>query len=500
MGVFDGRGEALESLQWHLGVEGLDLPSYGMHLENTGNGVKVAVLDTAFQLTHPDLASGGRIAFAASTPNNVDLQSWTDAGQGTAVAGVIASAALGPDVANGGGRGIAPLAELLLYPVISAGAVDFSVAANALESASVQKARVIHNSWGASVGKGYHPVDAAWRSALEGVVVRSPGPAIVFPAGNEGERGELSSQDAYASDRHVIAVAGVGRGGLAQAYSEPGSNVLVAAPGGSTGDGLVTTDLVGAAGLSQDDYLRADSQLNGLEFAQTQAAAATVSGVTALMLQANPQLGARELAWILAKTARAPDARSCPDTVCPGWLAPVEASMSGRYSPRLGFGTVNARSAIQTATGFKPFANERYCRSAEMFPDVARSSSVLLSNQIQTFSVRLDASDCPSVIERVEVIVKAQPQSFNDWRSTVDVPLYAGDLQISLKSPASRESVLARSHACAPFCGDLRSGFTFTTVQHMGENALGTWKLLVSDQVASTSVLFDRWELRLYGH
>lgn len=510
-GVFDGRGEPLEAQQWHLGSAGLNLPEYGLHFENTGNGIKLAVLDTAVQLNHPDLPQaasgmGARILHAEPTGITVTANTpWSVAGHGTAVAGTIAAAALGPDASDGGGRGVAPLAQLLLYPVLPTAGVSTVGLGFAVSDAVKRGARVINNSWTAVDGLGYHPPDAGWLSAVQAAAAAKPAPVMVFAAGNAAEQGQTSSQDPYANQRHVIAVAGVGRDGVAQAYSEPGSNVLIAAPGGSASDGLVTTDLTGSAGLSVDDYLRADSQVDGLNFAGTSAAAATVSGAVALMLQANSALTPREVAWILAATARPPNAETCPTSVCQGddAIQPVRSSLGeGKaFSPRMGFGRIDVRAAVDAAQHFSGLAPERSCSSKLMKPNSNGTSSARITAGVlisATFDPSTDSSlGCPTVVERVELVFTAHADS------AYNQPRFAGDLRLALSSPSDTHSVFMRDHSCAPQCGDLSSGFTFSSVRHMGEPSAGTWTLgLLYSPVGTRmdDLYFDSWQLRFVGH
>jgi len=61
--------------------------------------------------------------------------------------------------------------------------------------------------------------------------------------------------------------------------------------------GIKTTDLMGAAGYNEGDYTRTDAFTG---FGGTSSAAPVVSGVTALMLDANPNFGWRDVQKILA--------------------------------------------------------------------------------------------------------------------------------------------------------------------------------------------------------
>jgi len=93
-------------------------------------------------------------------------------------------------------------------------------------------------------------------------------------------------------------VGSVNNSGQRSIDSEQGANLLVSAPGGEDckKHGIVTTDNTGSGGYSADDYTDC---FNG-----TSAAAPMVSGVAALILQANPELGWRDVHAILAHSAK----------------------------------------------------------------------------------------------------------------------------------------------------------------------------------------------------
>ena len=79
---------------------------------NTGQGVKVGIIDTGIDYTHPELAAayaGGYDFF------NNDSDPFDDNGHGTHVAGIIAAQMNGQGVV-----GVAPGASLYAYKVLGA--------------------------------------------------------------------------------------------------------------------------------------------------------------------------------------------------------------------------------------------------------------------------------------------------------------------------------------------------------------------------------------------
>lgn len=505
-------GEPLQAAQWHLWEHGVNVPPYGLNFENTGKGMVVAMLDTSIQITHPELL--GRIAAYADFVDAADQDpspdpTSTTAWHGTAVAGTIAAAARGPNYhgTGEGGRGVAPLVQLLAFRVVPEATGEVSAPPSlALQKAIDEGARVVNNSWTHKDGGALTPVDSAWRDTLGRIMLNSPPPVVIFAAGNAGEgsdatavplMGDMSSWDTYTNHRQVITIGATGSQGEAVEYSESGPNVLVSAPGGTRGDGLITTDLIGAGGANPfGDDLKADS--GGTGFAGTSGAAAVASGVVALMLQAKPTLGAREVAWILADTATAP---SCVRPVCDGWLAPQAAEMgwAKTYSHRYGFGRINATAAVEMAKAFEPFGAEQSCDSAWVYPNVTGYSGVRIpevatNGVVSFFEQSKVMSACPSRIERVSLEVEVSANT------TYSQNRFSGDLHIRLSSPSGRISELTRPHACRKACADLTNGFTFSSARHMGEPGDGSWTLSIADELPNDQGTLNRWRLRLYGH
>jgi subtilisin family serine protease len=126
------------------------------------------------------------------------------------------------------------------------------------------------------------------------------GTIVVKAAGNSADS---ANGDAMNATRHAIIVGAHDWEGDASWYTNRGPNLLVSAPtSGNTPEGdlrIVTTDRMGGEGYAPDDYTWTDST----GFGGTSSAAPTVAGVVALMLDANPNLGWRDVQTILAYSA-----------------------------------------------------------------------------------------------------------------------------------------------------------------------------------------------------
>ncbi|WP_369258121.1 S8 family serine peptidase [Geodermatophilus amargosae] len=193
----------------------------------TGQGVRVAVLDTGLDLQHPDFV--GRTVTAESFVTGVD-SAQDGHGHGTHCTGT----ACGPRVPPAGPRyGVASDAEVFVGKVLSdEGSGDDGGILAGIDWAVANGCAVISMSLGADVAEAHPPYSAAGRRALE------QGSLIVAAAGNNADRenGEFGFVGAPANSVEILAV-----GALdprlttawfsARSLPVPGGEVDVAAPG-----------------------------------------------------------------------------------------------------------------------------------------------------------------------------------------------------------------------------------------------------------------------------
>ena len=287
--------------QWYLGnPDGVDLAVRGAWADYAGAGVTVGIWDDGVDYRHPDLNgnyAAGRHVTIAGVRHDPAPES-PDSGHGTAVAGLVAAEADGR-----GTVGVAHRARIVGVDVFH----DPTVTANFQRSfEQLDRFDVTNHSWtlGAYVA---NRVDSNWETFFEGweasvVAGRGGlGTVNVVAAGNAREQGRHTNDSNMTGMPEAIAVAAVGRDGFVTALSTPGPGLLVSAPGTA----IWTTDRPGAAGFS-DGGNEAGNTRPGYTatFGGTSAAAPMVAGVVALMLEANPTLGWRDVQAILAYSAR----------------------------------------------------------------------------------------------------------------------------------------------------------------------------------------------------
>lgn len=157
----------------------------------TGKGVRVAVIDTGVDYSHPDLFGFGSDAKVVGGYDFVENdQSPTDTnGHGTEVAGIIA--------ANGSLRGIAPDAKILAYRVSDTGnSVSSDLIVSAIKRAVEDGVDIINISLG--VNRTNDRIDEAINEATEKGIV------VVVAAGNSGP--DIRTIGSPGRDPHAITV------------------------------------------------------------------------------------------------------------------------------------------------------------------------------------------------------------------------------------------------------------------------------------------------------
>ncbi len=220
---FSGDDDFFFDLQW--GHDAVDAPE-AWDAGYRGAGVLVAVLDTGFDMDHPDLAPNINYALSTSfVPGEpVDYTLPDTFSHGTHVAGTIAAA----DNAFGV-IGIAPEAELMLVKVLSdSGSGSFASVIAGIVHAANSGADVINMSLGRSGGPEAPLIGEAIRYAV------GRGAFVAVAAGNDYERDNPVERlaEQAAPIEGAMAVAAVGRGLTRAYYSGVKPYVEIAAPGG----------------------------------------------------------------------------------------------------------------------------------------------------------------------------------------------------------------------------------------------------------------------------
>ncbi|WP_233237537.1 S8 family serine peptidase [Bordetella sp. LUAb4] len=515
--------DPLYQYQWHLKntgqrVFGDTLPTAGIDLNIgslhergiTGKGVVVAVVENGrIDVAHEDLAAN---LFARDSLAPAHMCS-----HATQMAGIIAAVA-----GNGkGGRGVAP--EATIVDLLAPGASN--APPPRLYNESLGTNRPFFTPYSGS-GEAHRDVETRAGATL----IKSAGNG--FLAGHQIGLNEDQCRDvtrgtgigcinAATQRKHaeaqVITVGAMSAFGKKASYSETGSVLWVSGLGGEHGyenamtglaydtrvfnPAIVTTDASGLrfgnnrdlsdmeprnrldrGGESEIDPTgNYTAQTNG-----TSAAAATVTGVAALMLQANPALTWRDIKYILATTARKVDPEQGKIDfdglrLDDGWVT----NAAGRaFSNWYGFGLVDATAAVEAArthTLLGPLRDSRWLETWALDTPVALASTP-------------DPVGAPIVFHNDVAIETVQLR----LRTTHKIPY---GLQIQLTSPSGTKSIVLPALTYlkdldgGSFSIDLTASNAF-----LDESARGTWTLQVIDimnRLPRSEI--TSWELRVLG-
>jgi len=463
-------------LQWHFNLIG-DIET--IWDEYTGAGVNVGVYDDGVQYTHPDLndnydgslhvvqPGGGPIDPAPNLTNNDS--------HGTAVAGIIAAEANGE-----GGVGVAYGATITGVNIFDSATYGFVNGTYSNFAEVVSQATnfdISSNSWGSTpsyssfqnlntfsfaseLSSEYDLLSANGRGGL--------GTIITQAAGNDTRDANGSGVNAL---QETITVAATGTTGFAASYSNFGSNILITAPAAS-----YTTDLLGdngynSAGTGDGDSL-SDTDYTGV-FGGTSAATPVTSGVIALMLEANPNLGWRDVQEILAVSAHhtgsALGAGSTGSEV-EAWQINGASNWNGggmTFNASYGYGMIDVYQAVRMAEAW------------EILFDTPQTSA---NQQTAEFTATIAA---PLAIPDGAVGVSFTINSTTDLDiEHIQLSLgidhdFIGDLEIFLTSP---DNVTMQVSWSSLTVGTNFDGvWTYGIDSFMGSSSQGTWTVQVID-------------------
>ncbi|HZF79547.1 MAG TPA: S8 family serine peptidase, partial [Rubrivivax sp.] len=321
----------------------------------SGKGIGVGIIDSGVDATHPDLAHTAKnvklVGPITDTPAGgylyVDLPNTdTTSGHGSHVASTIG----GSGAASAGSarvrRGVAPGATLIgvgagdgLSILYALQGFDYLMKPEIRETHNV---RVISNSWG-TTGEfaPYNPISLAAKRAYDAGMV------VVFAAGNEGPG--ANTLNPYSASPCVMSVAAGDKKGYLANFSSRGRagdswvRPDVTAPGVAISAARGITGAV-ATTLPDVDNPRYSS-ISG-----TSMATPHISGVVALMLEANPKLNLDGVLKIFSTTSR-PMYYVASAT---NGLDPNQVVVKKREPWEVGHGYVNADAAVREAVKQNP--------------------------------------------------------------------------------------------------------------------------------------------------
>jgi len=466
------------SKQWHLkfasqsgAVASTDVnidtvwsyPTAGAGLR--GRGIYVGIVDDGLETGHPDLAANVDTTIdkdwngGDADPNPEDTDPLYPDNHGTACAGNVAA------VGNNGigVSGTAPEAKLVGMRLISAGAGDASEAeAMSYYSTGAKIIHILSNSWGpyddglTLEGPGTLTL-AALKSAVE-TGRNGKGTIITWAGGNGRAKNDNSNYDGYANSIYTIAVGAFDSQSRQAYYSEPGANLVICAPsnGSSPALGIATVDRSGTLGYNDGTDPNEISDSNYTQTpGGTSSATPTVSGIIALILEANPNLGWRDVQEIIMRSAKKVDSTDAD------WKTPI-APDNINHNHKYGAGLIDATAGVSMAVNWVNL-------SAQLKRSIPQTGLNIAIPNKNTTGITREFVITPQDNLRVEHVTV-----------TLNINHSArGNLKITLTSPNGTVSRLAEVHSDT---NDNYANWTFMTVRNWGESASGTWQLKVTDE------------------
>ena len=442
---------------WHLNEDSpFDVNIETAWARYSGDGVQIGILDDGFDLADTDL-SGHRDDLAYNTMDGTRDVGGSINGHGTSVANILVGAV------NGEGTvGVAYGADWAGYKVDWVADQGFQTGF----SDALMASDVFSNSWHFTTpfsdnlndhyfqDRYFGPLEEALEHGRDGL-----GTVTIFAAGNGRQTGDPASAHGMQNHIGTISVGSITKQGDHAATSSPGSSLLVSAPGDR-----VVTDV-------HPDYYELGS---GTSFATP-----VVSGVTALMLEANPDLGWRDVQEIIAITANTPyqEGSAHPGE---GWSENGSSSWNNggfQFSNDFGFGTIDATAATNLARQWiwQSVSDNQEHTSASgsvglnVAPGTTREVEIEIHDAIDMDQARLDLG----------------------WSSGE-----VGDMHLELVSPDGTVSTLLDR---ADQTSDDLSDFGFSSNAFWGEDAAGTWTLRMTNDAGAATFEARNFELSVFG-
>ena len=471
--------DPLYGQQWYLGRLGGDMRViWG---DYTGAGIHSAVYDDGLQSNHPDLL-GTYDASREITVGGVRSNPNAGAGvHGTAVAGII-----GAGLDGVGGVGIS-------YGVGLTGVDVFSGAASGSGQLSAIRQMAnfdtVNNSWNWTA-KYADPISVVGSfgqqfNANLGYAVASGrggyGTIIVDSAGNDWytDRRDANTSE-FAATRYTITVGAVTDTGDVAYYANRGANLLISAPSSGGYQGMTTTDRTGIGGYDAGDHTNT--------FGGTSGAAPVVTGVSNLMLDANANLGWRDVQNIMAITALHTTGNLAGGTsgeMAFGWTINGAVNVNGggyHFSNDVGYGSINAFEAVRFAEVWSNFAPAQTSTNEQKLTASATLNQALADNQTRSFTFNVAGN---LSVEHADLTLTLSHANVNQ-------------LRVELVSPDGTNSVVLTPGTGTAIAQNNWS-WSFGSEAFHGELAAGTWTVRVTDTAAGATGMLSSARLDLFG-
>lgn len=455
--------------QWHIYnhvYPGNDLNVTGVWLQGiTGKNSTVCIVDDGLDMDSDDIRDnyfpGGSYDFNDQVEEPKPRLS--DDTHGTRCAGEVA--AVRNDVC---GVGVAYDARIAAERILSGPISDADEATSLIYS--FQENQIYSCSWG--------PTDDGQSMDAPGILIQrsmitgiqqgrgGKGSIYVFAIGNGAANDDNCNFDGYTNSIYSVSVGAFTHQGEHPYYSEACSAAMVVTPSSGGSEHIHTTNV--------------GKNVCSASHGGTSAAGPLAAGVYALVLSVRPDLNWRDIQWLTVMTA-------VPGNLLEqdkdGW---VDTPFGRKYSHQFGYGKLDAWAMVETAknwTSVKPqawlFSPWLHIRQAIPQGDKGLTASFNVTKEMMQTS-NLER------LEHVTVTMNVEHQR-------------RGDLSVELRSPAGIVSHLATHRRQDNYAGGY-DDWTFMSVAHWGESAIGTWTVVVKDtEVNDKTGNFTDFRLKLWG-
>jgi hypothetical protein len=518
----------------------------------TGAGISVTVVDSGLQQNHPDLIQNIDKASSINldpilnvscqvceeTDTTPPLVAGDPADQGTSVAGIIAAQGWNAQ----GSRGVAPNATISAYNLkatrlTAISDIDYQ------RIFSINSDIICHSgTMGQEILETSSRVDFdSYDSSQKRKITKGRhgrGTIFIKAAGDLASYGGNSAIDQRNNTAWAMVVGSHNMMGVKSRHTSSGANLWISAPGGEAGfqsdyrefeyrqpvvdfyPSVVSTDVfnpdypcsVGYAkkpvyfdqARDPDPSIHSLGHSSGFNMgwnqlntncqytatvASSPAATAMVSGATALMLEANPLLGWRDLKYIYARTAYKIDPQRKAEITNIGQsqyektLPWIRNSGGFDFHNWYGFGALDLKAALD-------MANPKTYRN---LPEIYDSNWVLADAPMSRIPVASIAGVNSSFQNIREMVLESLQIKLDITHSNIS------SLGVELVSPTGTRSILKAVKDGTNFAN--MSSMVFLSNAFYGERALGSWQIRVVDSTDNhLPGSLNSWSIRLIGH
>ena len=339
------------------------------------------------------------------------------------------------------------------------------------------------NSWADLTGSGF---------------CASGGAAFTLTAYNEKFSCTIASFDTMNTEPYLITTASLNAKDERSSYSTPGTSVWISGYGGEFGvedpvfsvsdPALLSTDLQGcdkgyaSSTITNDTNCNYTHRMNG-----TSAAAPTISGAVALILEANPNLTWRDVKHILASTATQIDstfAKKYLDIDIYKWTTNAAGF---KHHPSYGFGKVDIASAITAALAYNlgSLGSMASTNGSQNSLDASFNSYART-----TMSAAKIAITAPSGKSKIDFVKLSVGFTHPDPEHVMIELVSPDGTTITVLPPFTKKTTDPSGNS-----------FDIGINSFYKENIAGDWTIIMSDLTNdSVGGTLNNWGLKIYGH